>query len=230
MRLKPSKNTITLLGGGLVLMVFAFGGIVWLQQSSLAESGRDLTKKEAALADGQRIAKRQQLAQQSLEQDRKQLQFLESGVSDAAFVPTLLKQLEELAASTHNKVLGVRPQVAVQAPTRLQQRRDPDAAGKEGEKKEKVEKPDPYTRLNIEVNLIGTFQSSQEFVQRLTRFPKIVSVVDLQLQPHRSTNNGEQVASNALDVKVNLTAFVMKETVHTSPDVKTASAAVGGIN
>jgi len=185
MRLKVSKNTITFLIGALVLMVVVFGGLFWLQRSALDQASKTLRAREAELNDGKRIAARQAMADQLLEQDRAQIRFLESGVSNAAYVPTLLKQLEDLGKSTQNKVLGVRPTAVTKAPTRLQQRRDPDAqsdgSGSEDDKKAKAPE-EPYTRLVIDVNLIGTYQSSQQFVSRLMRFPKIVAVDELQLQ------------------------------------------------
>jgi hypothetical protein len=230
MRLKATRNLINILIGAVAVLILAAGGIVWLQKGALAETEKVLAAREAELADGQKVARRQQMAEELLEQDRSQLRFLESGVSNAAYVPTLLKQLEDLARSTSNKVLGVRPIGVAKAPTRIQQRRDPDAqaaAGAEGDKK-KVEKPEPYTRLAIEVSLIGTYQSSEQFVSRLMRFPKIVAVDEVSLQPHKATKADEP--QDRLDVKLKLTAFVMKEEPVTSPSVKTASAAVGGIN
>jgi len=228
MRLKVSKNTITFLIGALVLMVVVFGGLFWLQRSALDQASRTLKAREAELNDGKRVAARQAMADQLLEQDRQQIRFLESGVSNAAYVPTLLKQLEDLASGTHNKVLGVRPTGVTKAPSRLQQRRDPDAQGDAAgdDKKEKAPE-EPYTRLVIEVNLIGTFQSSQQFVSRLMRFPKIVAVDELQLQPHRAA--GPKDPSGQLDVRLKLTAFVMKENTPAA-HVTTASAAIGGIN
>src|SRR3569833_1408136 len=180
MRLKPTKSTIALLSGTLVLVVFVTGGIVWYQQDSLGKTLVSLEQKKTEMHDGQRIARRREEAHAALEQDRQQLAFLENGVSDAAYVPTLLKQLEELAHGTQNQVLGVRPQVETAAPTRIQQRRDPDAAAKGGSSdakdkdgKDKTEaKPEPYTRLCIQVSLEGCYKSTQDFLDHLTRFPK----------------------------------------------------------
>jgi len=211
-------------------MVVVFGGLFWLQRSALDQASKTLRAREAELNDGKRIAARQAMADQLLEQDRAQIRFLESGVSNAAYVPTLLKQLEDLGKSTQNKVLGVRPTAVTKAPTRLQQRRDPDAqsdgSGSEDDKKAKAPE-EPYTRLVIDVNLIGTYQSSQQFVSRLMRFPKIVAVDELQLQPHKAATVKDP--SGQLDVRLKLTAFVMKENTPAAR-VTTASAAIGGIN
>src|SRR4051794_120172 len=117
MRLKVNKNTISILVGALGLMVIGFGGVFLLQRTALESSSRSLKQLERELAEGHQVARRQQMAEQLLEQDRSQIRFLESGVSDSAFVPTLLKQLEDLATNTHNRVLGVRPVGVTKAPT-----------------------------------------------------------------------------------------------------------------
>jgi len=235
MRLKASKSLIQILVGGLAVMIFAFGGLFWLQKNALAETRRVLKQKQADLSDGRKVARLQAAEEALLEQDRSQIRYLESGVSNAAYVPTLLKQLEDLAISTKNKVLGVRPIGVTKAPTKIQQRRDPDAQekadGAADPDKKKKEIPEPYTRLAIEVSTIGSYQSMQQFVSRLMRFPKIVAVDEVQLQPHKAV--GPNDSNDRLDVKLKLTAFVMKEAPAGGASLKTASAPgrpVGGIN
>ncbi len=225
MRLKANKTTIVLLGVGVGLSAMVFGGTLWFQQQALNTSLNLLAGREAELSDGRRIAHQRDAAREALELDRQQLVFLENGVSKAAYVPTLLKQLEDLAKSTKNRVVGVRPQVVQEAQNRMEARRDPDAKDGEGDKSKKVEKPEPYTRLSIEVNLIGDYRSAQQFVQRLNRFPKILSVDELQLQPYRQ--DADELTDRALlEVKAKLTAFVMKEEL-LPPPVSTVSAVTG---
>jgi Tfp pilus assembly protein PilO len=206
-----------MLSGALVLTVLGTGATVWFQNDALSATLKKAEEKESELHDAQKRERRRDEALSSLERDRERLRFLETAVSDSAYVPTLLKQLEEVAVQTHNRVLGVQPQLNVQAPTRLQQRRDPDALekagqGGSGEKKEE-KKPEPYTPLPIQVTLVGGFQSTQAFVERLTKFPKIVSVEELQLRPHRADAK-EKSQGSLLDVEIKLTAFVMKEGVN----------------
>jgi hypothetical protein len=233
-RLKPTKSTIALLGGVLALVIISAGAALWFQEKALAETTAIYKSRQAEAKDGNKVARQRDEVRATLEQDRTQLLYLENGVSDAAYVPTLLRQLEELAASTHNKVLGVRPVADTRGPSRIEQRRDPNAQAKSGsgdEKKEEV-KPEPYTRLGIQVSLVGTYQSSQGFIDRLTRFPKIVSVDELQLRPHHSAA-GETEGHGVLDVEIKLTAFIMKESApaaSSAPGAITASATVRGTN
>jgi len=238
MRFRATKGTITMLGVGLAVMLVGFGSVLWLQRTLTDGAARVLHSRLDEVSDGQRIARRQALARNLLEEDRSRLRFLEIGVSDKAYVPTLLKQVEELGAATRNRVLGVRPQAAAAAQTRLQQRRDPESQaagekrpGETGPDGAPVEEPEePYERLGIEVSIVGTYATSQDFIARLTRFPKIIAVDEVSIQPHRATSPREAVSLASLDVKIKVTAFVMKEKTAVSPGVKTASAAIGGLN
>src|SRR5688572_8420896 len=132
MRLKPTKSTIIALGGVLTLVVVASGTGIWFQQKALSEATALYRQRQSEMDDGKKIARRRDEVRTALEQDRAQLLYLETGVSDAAYVPTLLKQLEELGSTTHNQVLGVRPIADTRGPTRIEQRRDPNAQGKSG--------------------------------------------------------------------------------------------------
>lgn len=206
------------------------GLVCFLQKNALAETDKVLQAKVVELQDGERVARRRDAARENLERDRTQLQFLETAVTDAEYVPSLLAQVERLAKATHNKVLGVRPQTQTAGPSRIEQRRDPDAQSKttgvaEGDK---APTPEPYTPLAIQVNLVGSYQSAQSFVDRLMRFPKIIAVEEVQIRPHRQ-NASVYNSSALLDVELKITAYVMKP--EATPRHRVASAAgTGGIN
>ncbi len=234
MRLRPTKSTIALLGGGLCLTILVIGVLAWLVNGQLAQRTDELAKREAELLDGQKIAKRREMAQAELEKDRQQILFLENSVSDAAYVPTMLKQVEDLAVNTKNKVLAVRPQIMAEAPTKLQQRRDPNAQDKEKQAsdsgsadKKDEKKPEPYTRLGINLTTVGSFRSTQLFIEKLNHFPKIVSVDEIQLHPHHGKESEPQ---DLLDVELKLTAFVMKQQTPPGPaGAALANADVKGV-
>jgi len=228
MRLKASKRTIGLLCGGVGLVVAAFGAGGYFMNEELSAKMKIVDQKKSEVDSGETIAKRQEQVRLMLEEDRQRIQFLETGVTDTTYVPTMLEQLEDLATSTQNKVQAVRPQLIVEAPTKLEQRRNPEAQEKGGEakdgQKEEKKKVDPYIRLGIQVSLVGTFQSTQTFIERLKRFPKIVAVEQIQVRPHRSAD-ADKTDSTELDVEITLTAFLMKEGAP-KPAVTASAAAV----
>jgi Tfp pilus assembly protein PilO len=225
------------------LVILLSGGIFWVQRGWLAEATDQLADKQSELQDGRAIAKRREEARSKLEADRALIANLEPGVSSAAFVPTLLKQLEALATQTQNRVVGVRPQVVQQGPSKIEQRRDPDAQAKgeanganSGDKKDaKKELEEPYTRLEIEVNLQGKFASAQRFVDQLMRFPKIVSVDQMSIHPKPA---GEKDEPGLLEIQLKVTAFIMKgeqpqlpaQPAVSASNTLTGSSSAGGIN
>jgi hypothetical protein len=239
-RLRPTKGTIAILAVAFGLIILASGGFFWVQRGWLAETTDALAAKQAELSDGQAIAKRRERAHNDLEADRALIANLEPGVSSSAYVPTLLKQLEALAKMTDNRVVGGRPQSVQPGPSKFEQRRDPDAQAKGqssegGEKKEEEVAPEPYTRLEIEVNLQGKFASGQRFVNSLMTFPKIVAVEQLGMRPKPV---GENDAPGLLEIQLKLTAFIMKDdqpvNLPGGPAVTAANADLnakgGGIN
>jgi Tfp pilus assembly protein PilO len=233
MKLKPSKGLIGLLSAVVVLIVLATGGVLWAQQQVLTGVRSALKQRQESLHDGQRMARRQQEAREALAKDEQQLRFLEASVSDEAYVPTLLKQIEDLAKRTQNSVIGVRPQTGSKKPTKLQQRRDPEAQAKAkegdaGGDAEKEEKPEPYTPLEIQVNLIGTFKSAQLFIEQLERFPKIIAVEQVEMRPHNENGPLAARAPSRLDVNLKVTAFVMKEQVQKEAEPVSAASVSAG--
>lgn len=223
MKLKPTRATLGILAGVVVLTGALLGALAWFQNSSLADANKLLQQKEQELADGQAVARRLEDVRARLDEDRSEVEFLEAQVADAAYIPTLLKQLEDLSIRTTNRVVGIRPIVVVQAPTRLQQRRDPEAQAKaEGketsadpkskeEEEKKKKEAEPYTKQGIQITLIGTYATSQLMAQQLTRFPKILSVDEVQIRPHRKGSYERNTASNLLDVEMKVTAYILKK-------------------
>jgi hypothetical protein len=216
MRIKPTKTVIALLGATLLLASAGTGGVLWLQNGALNSTLKTVEAKEDEVLNGQKRERRREEAMRTLEVDRQRLQFLEHSVSDAAYVPTLLKQLEELAVRTNNRVLGVQPEAAApKAVRKVDQRRDPEAEGKAGEKAgegdgEAPEPEEPYTPLVIRVSVVGSFQTVETLVERLTAFPKIVAVEEVQLRPHQTVAGKSEERGDLLDVDLRVTAFIMK--------------------
>lgn len=218
MRVKATKNTLIALGGGLLLVALLFGGLWHVQSSAVGKLRAELERKQKDLEDGQKTARREAEVLEALARDEEQIRFLESGVPEAAFVPTMLAQIEGLARETRNTVLGIRPVVVKETATKLEKRRDPEAQTKDGkkdpkagDKKAEAKKPDPYTRLTIEVSLVGSFASSEAFIARLTQFPKIVSVEEVNVSPFTARGAKQEASAATLTTQIKLMAFIMKE-------------------
>jgi len=157
------------------------------------EEGKNIDQKVAALQ-----------AKLQLEQD--QLSFLEKGVSEREFVPTLLKQMEQMAGEKGLYVLGVRPQKAKpkaqpgattpkseSADQKEKDKAATDPGRGELAKKSKPEADDakgPYDKLFLAIDCQGTFADFLRYLEALEKFPKIVGVTDISLQPVNSNVGG----------------------------------------
>jgi Tfp pilus assembly protein PilO len=141
---------------------------------------------------------------------------LEKGVSTRAFVPTFLRQLEALGKSVNLEVASVRPKVDAPQPVQT------DEKGKR--KKTPVE---PYTKLNLDIEVNGKYRDVVRFLNQVTSFPKIVAIHDVQLAPTSQMKMGS-LASPVLNVKLNATAFILKEDVRPAKSTPASEATKPG--
>lgn len=209
LRPRPSKKAIALLATVAIGEIAATTGIFLQQQAAYARASETLAQREREREEGKRLASKLASSQEALEQDRARLSFLETGVPRAAYVPTLLRQLEKMASSTNNRVLGIRPELEKPKPvTKRQRQRDPEADEK-AQKNPVVEEPAnaPYDRLRIQLNLTGSYASTQRFMHELTRFPKIMAVEGMTLRP-RPNRDGE--SGSLLSADLTVVAFIWK--------------------
>jgi Tfp pilus assembly protein PilO len=201
------------------------GGLFYQQEGQLANTMKQLHEKEQQRDESARIASRLADTELRYREDTDRLKFLESSLPSMAYVPTLLKQIEQLGQETHNQVRSVRPETAVAKPVRPAVRRtDPEAQGNDNAPKpdDKPKPPDPYDRLTIQVALTGGYPEYQAFLQRLTQFPKIVAVDQVQLRPHADADR--KGGPPQLDVDMQLTAFILKD----APPAPGAAATTAG--
>jgi Tfp pilus assembly protein PilO len=221
-KLKPNKQSILFLAAVLAVLVVACIGLFVKQQAAVAAASCRLEAKLRQLEEGSAVASRLAATEAELQSDRDELKFLESSLPNAAYVPTLLKQVEALAVETHNDVRGVRPSVEVSPPPSLRDRRsDPEAAARaadaqDDKNKDTEEKkaPEPYDKLKIQLALTGKYADCLQLIHRLTRFPKIVSVNDVQFRPRFDDSVG---GDPKIDVDLNLTAFILKDKTTVPP-------------
>lgn len=200
----PAKRLIPILLGGAGLVLLGGGGILVGLNSKLTTLQTSAQQKDAEVSSSEQIAHRYQATQESYSQTQARIQFLETSVSDKAYVPTLLAQLQSLAAQTHLTVSAVRPTVAppAAAPAPVQA----DGGSAVGVKKAPA--PPPYDTLDVAVDVTGTYADTSLFVYSLTRFPKIVSVDSVQMHPGAAAVPGGPVP---VVTSLKLTAFMFHD-------------------
>ena len=179
-----------------------------------------ISKKESKLQSSQQIAGRLSAVEQEYTDAQMKLGALEQGTSTKAYVPTLLRQVEELGKTVNLRVVGVRPRDPAQkasTPTPANGNKTP------------VKKAEPYDKLEIDFAMNGKYADVAQFLYRITSFPKIIAVNTLEIKP--AANQPDEVASPNLSVTMNATAFILKEAVAKPADdmKQTAQAVVGRI-
>lgn len=180
----------------------------------------ELTAKEKQLEDSRRIAQTLEESRLEFLDTRAQIRNLESSVSTQTYVPTMLKQLELLGKSVNLRVKGVRPQPLSMTPQTRRLSSGAQAsegnveeasktkANTTGKKTEEAPEPKPYAELVIDVELSGKYMNALDFLYRLTSFPKIVQVNSVDM---KTTGTPMPGTSPALDMQINVTAFVFKD-------------------
>jgi Tfp pilus assembly protein PilO len=232
--LKPSSKGITILIA-LAIVIFVCCTLGYLGAASkLNVTASDIGAKEKQLQDSTKIAQTLEESKLKFLDTRAQIRFLESSVSTHAYVPTLLKQIELLGKSVNLKVLSIRPKAApVEAPVRKLSsgaqaaEGNVDAAsqpkpGEETTAQKPKAKVKPYDELIVDIELEGEYMDALDFLYRLTSFPKIIAVNSMVMAPVDSTPG---VKSPALNIKINVTAFVLKDS-KPAPKPEAAGASV----
>ena len=202
-RIKPSKKALICLV--LVAVVFfLISGLTYFNRvSRLHDLQVKLYDKQEKLADSENMARKLEAVEARYLDAQSKLSVLEEGVSSRAYVPTLLRQLEELGKNVNLRVAGVRPMVenkrSVVRP----------AGNQEGEQAQaKAKKPEPYDKLDINIEINGKYWDVVRFLYEITSFPKIIAVREMQISPVGETR---EIASPVLSVKLSTTAFILKE-------------------
>lgn len=219
----PAKRMLFILMGGAGLVLLSGGGILAGLNSKLTTLQASAQQKDAQVSSSQQIAHRYQTTMDSYTQTQARIKYLEASVSDKSYVPTLLAQLQDLAAQTHLTVSSVRPSAPPPAAAAAAAPADSgtDTAGA------KKPLPPPYDTLSVAVDVSGTYADTSIFLYSLTRFPKIISVGSVQMHPGAPAAPGlpAQVQTN-----LKLTAFMFhdSEAAAATPAAATVGTAPAG--
>lgn len=188
---------IAVLAAGAGLIYWQYTGYAALQQRVLAA--------EQQVEEGKAIAQRLQQTQERYQQAAQQLQHLEQSVNERAYIPTLLKQLESHAKTYRLKVLSVRPS---NQPIEKKRSQDNTEEGKQGDETSE-KRIEPYEKQLIDVSVRGRFWDTMQFLDSLTRFPKILAVERVQFRPHQRREPSDPFE---VETQMALTAFIFRET------------------
>jgi Tfp pilus assembly protein PilO len=233
--LKASSKGITVLTIIAVVILFACVLAYVAAAGKIKAAVAELQQTEKQVAESKLIAQKLEKSKLEYLDARAQVRNLETSVSSREFVPTLLKQLEHLGRSVNLKVLSVRPEQisASQEPRSISSgakaaegNLEDASKPRESSSASTAEKPAPYQELKINVEVQGNYMDALAFLHKLTSFPKIIAVNSVDIAPKEEST---LQVSPTLGIKLNLTAFVLKNEEPKAPgkERETGSTQVG---
>ncbi len=207
--LRPSKRNALIMGAlaGSTLAL-TIGLYVW-QTSEIAQIEKEVASKMDNVHNGERTAKQLEQVRQEASAIDGKLRYLEQNVSQGAYLPTMLQQMEKqatrfgLVANNSNQKIEIPP-----AP--------PPLTREEQKEGKKLPPPPPYNKARIDMDLTGTYQNVARFIHSLTRFEKIIAVNSV-MEQSREEN---PTVSPKLTIKITMTGYVFPETETLVPGAK----------
>ena len=202
------------MGWGVLGTLMLSIGSAYLPFSMVQEARNQLAQHQLELEKARQAPGQLRALKQQLETLQRELAFLERGVSDREYIPTMLKQIEETARERKMQVVAVRPQNQTQ----------------QNSSQSDKDKPSPhkaYEEQLIEIGLQGDFWNLVSFLKQLDVYPKILAVQTMQVQTNTSAlqNAG---GNPDLEVKMTVKAFIFRNARTPSPSAQPPNASSGG--
>ena len=197
---RPNPKAFMYLALGTVVVG---GGLCYFQYTKFGDVKSRIVKLRTEVSDPKAVQSRLDASNIQLEGAKQVLLHLEANVSSAAYVPSLLRDLDGYGKQNGITVTGVRP-----TPKQLTV----------AEAKSKVVKP--YDELSIQITGTGSFDAIENFVTNLPTFPKIVAARMISIEPARSS--GPDAKTGLLNMTVQIKAYVFKA------DAESVAAATPG--
>jgi Tfp pilus assembly protein PilO len=200
-RLKRIRRAAQLTGLATLATLLLGLASLYLPWSMAQENQTHLQAKQQELQEAQQAASQLQQVQEQLLTTQRELQYLERGVSEAAYVPTMLKQFEQTVRQLNLQIVSIRPQAPpVKPPTT-----NPDGSNTG----QPQEPPKPYDEQLFEIQLRGKFWDTVRLLKTLETFPKILAVQSLNTQAKATAE--ESTAHPDLETKMVVKAFIFRE-------------------
>lgn len=206
MKLALTPKTIHIFTG---LMTVIGGGLIWMANASNSEQATHIATISKELRDEKEVQKEFDDSLKRVDDLKFKLKHLEEGVQQFAYIPTMMKELEDFGKKNQIKIVEIKP--------------IPGVVAKDKEDKKKS----AYDEMNINVKCRGSYEDSLRFLNAIKVFPKIVAVRTVSLSPH-SDNQTKKTLKPVLDLELELRAYAFKE--DQAPAKQVATTTKGGTN
>jgi Tfp pilus assembly protein PilO len=195
-----------------VVVVAAGAGLMWMTNSSISSQVSHIETLKKEVRDEKTVLKELDESKKKVEDLKFKLVHLEAGVQDFAYIPTMLKELEQFGKKNNLDITQVKPLITPTTP---------------GKDKEDEKRKSAYQELNISVKGRGTYENSLKFLEAIKVFPKIVAVRTVSLSPHLE-NTTKKYGKPVLELELELRAYAFKDDKKDTKETKTAAATTDG--
>lgn len=183
------KRTLGVIGIVLGVQTIVCAGLVMSVHNKKAAMEQTLVGKETALNNVRTVSAGLPGLQAQYEKMQAQVRYLELGLPQPEYIPTLLGDVEKTAITSGVTIQEFRPKPAATGPGAA------PAASTNG-----------CTQQQFDMTVTGSYGQIQKFLQSLTRFRKILALNSIKLQP---MPGGKPSQSPSLSAALSLTAFVL---------------------
>lgn len=174
--------------------LFAGSGLTYWQFLKRSDQAKTVSELRRDLKGEAKIRTELEQTTAKLADSTQKLDHLEQGVPPAAYVPTMMTELEVVGTECGVRVTGVRPKEESKA-----------AQSKDDSKKASKSRKD-FAEQTLEVKGLGSFRSAMKFISAMESFPKIVSVHAVSLVPKKERD--ADANSMTLEMTVEIRAYV----------------------
>ncbi|MBI1335092.1 MAG: type 4a pilus biogenesis protein PilO [Armatimonadetes bacterium] len=195
------------------IVVVVGSAMLWMTNSTNSDQKAHIESISKEVRDEKEVQKELADSKKVVEDLQFKLKHLEEGVQQFAYIPTMMKELEQYGKQNQIQVVQIKPVVMPTSP------KDKD---KNDDKKKSA-----YEEMNVNIKCRGSYEDSLRFLQAIKVFPKIVAVRTVSLSPH-TDNKTKKAAKPVLDLELELRAYAFKDDANITPVA--SSGAKGGSN
>lgn len=202
------KRTLIVLGSVLGIEIIVSAGVVMSVHNRKAALEQTLSGKETALSNVRTVSAGLPGLEAQYEKMQAQVAFLENGLPQPEYIPTLLGEVEKTARTSGVSIQEFRPKAA---PGGVGSATGAPSAG--------------AIQQQFDMTVLGDYGHIQTFLKSLTRFRKILALNTIKLQPAAGCTFGK---SPQLNAALSLTAFALPpaptSVVHGAPNISASLA------
>lgn len=211
LKVQLSAKTFYMLTGAVAVVG---GGLIYMTSTAISDQEAQIAKMRIELRDEKEVQKELDESLGRVTSLNEKLNHLEAGVQDFAYIPTMLKELEDFGKRNTIQITQVRPMIT------------PEEPKKEGEGKKRET---AYRELNVLVKGRGSYENALKFLGAIKNFPKIVAVRTLSLTPKMDAGS-KKSAKQTLEMEFELRAYAFKDEEKPEKSEKVTTAVKGGSN